>query len=184
MLDELRNVIQDVLDANGSKPLPLVHRGHVIAVAYMCALDAISAYGYKDRKRVAKFIKNHFPEDYKRHADRIYPEYRISLVHEWNLFGDAALLPGNEPIQERNGQIEFGLLNFRDAFESATNAFIDSLAVSDVLQRRALNRYREVIGEAERTTTRAGENGTLVVLGAAVGIVVTGLLGIASSTGE
>src|SRR5947209_12738876 len=64
VLDELRNVIQDIQTANANSPFPLEHRGHVVAVAYMCALDAISSYGYKN-KNVKKFVRHHFPDDYK-----------------------------------------------------------------------------------------------------------------------
>jgi hypothetical protein len=106
MLDELSNVVQDILTANSASIFPLEHRGHVVAVAYMCALDAISSYGYKNRN-VQKFVRQHFPNDYKRFASRIYPDYRLNLVHAWNLFGEAALLPGNQPIQEQNGAVYF-----------------------------------------------------------------------------
>lgn len=115
MVDELRNVIRDIQAANPGGA-PLAHRGHVVAVACMCALDAVSLYGYKN-KNVKKFIREHFPDDYKPYASRIYPGYRHNLVHAWNLFGSAALLPGNEPISEQAGQVSFGILNFVDAFE-------------------------------------------------------------------
>jgi hypothetical protein len=42
ILGEISNVIADVLNTNSN----LEHRGHVIAIALMCALDAISSYGY------------------------------------------------------------------------------------------------------------------------------------------
>jgi hypothetical protein len=63
MVDELQNVVDDVQRANCASAFPLEHRGHVIAVAYMCALDAISAYGYKNRRRVAKFVRQYFPAE-------------------------------------------------------------------------------------------------------------------------
>lgn len=148
MLDELRNVIQDIQNANAASAFPLEHRGHVVAVAYMCALDAISSYGYKNR-HVKKFVRNHFPDDYKPHASRIYPEYRLSLVHAWNLFGEAALLPGNEPIEEKDGAIQLGILNFVDAFEVAVADFLSKLETDRKLQARALFRYREVTGEVK-----------------------------------
>ncbi|MFZ0883604.1 MAG: hypothetical protein WAN14_09410, partial [Candidatus Acidiferrales bacterium] len=43
MLFEIRNVVDDAHARNGD----LRHRGHVVAVALMCALDAISCYGYR-----------------------------------------------------------------------------------------------------------------------------------------
>jgi hypothetical protein len=42
ILGEVRNVIEDITKSNGT----LAFRGHVVAIAMMCALDAISAYGY------------------------------------------------------------------------------------------------------------------------------------------
>ena len=42
ILGEISNVIDDALTANGD----LQHRGHVVAISLMCALDAISSYGY------------------------------------------------------------------------------------------------------------------------------------------
>lgn len=170
MLDELRNVIQDIQTANAASSFPLEHRGHVVAVACMCALDAISSYGYKNR-HVKKFVKHHFPDEYKPYANRIYPEYRLSLVHAWNLFGEAALLPGNEPIRERGGKLELGILNFVVALETAVADFLTKLSTDKTLQARALHRYKEVTGEVKAPK----RNHTLVVgaVGFTVGIVTT-----------
>ena len=143
MLDELRNVVADIQMANGASPMSMVHRGHVVAVAYMCALDAISSYGYKNRN-VRKFVREHFPIEYRQFAGRIYPGYRHNLVHAWNLFGNAALLPGNDPIREENGTIVFGILHFVNAFETAVEDFLEKLGSHAALQARALTRYREV----------------------------------------
>jgi len=167
MLDELRNVVGDVQSANAASPFPLEHRGHVIAVAYMCALDAISSYGYKN-KHVKKFVRNHFPDDYKPYANRIYPEYRLSLVHAWNLFGEAALLPGNEPIEQQDGVLQFGILNFVDAFEKGVADFLRKLETDRKLQARALCRYEEVTGEVKASRV----NRTLIAggVGFAIGI--------------
>jgi len=46
----------------------LRHRGHVIAIALMCALDAIASYGYR-KHYVADFIRAHFYPDYHPHAE-------------------------------------------------------------------------------------------------------------------
>jgi hypothetical protein len=75
ILGEISNVISDV-----QQPHPdLRHRGHVIAIALMCALDAIASYGYR-KHHVADFIRAHFHPDYHPHADQIYVLYRCSLV--------------------------------------------------------------------------------------------------------
>ena len=145
MVGELRNVVRDIQHANPGTA-PFAQRGHVVAVACMCALDAVSLYGYKNRN-VKKFIRNHFPDDYRPHASRIYPDYRHNLVHAWNLFGTAALLPGNEAISVQNGSVSFGLLNFVDAFESGVEDFLSKLKTEPELQNRALYRYRELMGE-------------------------------------
>src|SRR5713226_8570061 len=42
MLIEINNVIEDAVERNGT----LEHRGHVLAISLLCALDAISSYGY------------------------------------------------------------------------------------------------------------------------------------------
>ncbi len=68
ILEEIEKVIEDVRKSNGD----LRHRGHVVALALMCALDAISAYGYGHRSQtyMADFIANHFPPEFKPHANR------------------------------------------------------------------------------------------------------------------
>src|ERR1700732_4450900 len=56
MLNEIENVIADA----GKN---LEHRGHVVAIALLCALDAISSYGYgaKSGKQIPDFVQAHFP---------------------------------------------------------------------------------------------------------------------------
>ena len=75
----LRNCkcIADATKCNGD----LQHRGHVVAISLMCALDAISGYGYsgKNGTHIRDFISNHFPPDYKQHAADIYGFYRSAL---------------------------------------------------------------------------------------------------------
>jgi hypothetical protein len=150
MVDELRNVVRDIQTANPGAA-PFSHRGHVVAVACVCALDAISLYGYKNRN-VKKFIRNHFPHEYRPYASRIYPDYRHNFVHAWNLFGSAALLPGREPISEQNGRVSFGLLNFVDAFDEGVEDFLSKMKTDDELQQRALYRYRVLTGEIKPET--------------------------------
>lgn len=149
MLDELRNVIGDIQKANPAVEYPLTKRGHVVAVACMCALDTIASYGYRVHRgdHVRAFIREHFPPQYKPFAKRIYPDYRLPLVHSWNLFGTGALLPGNDPITRRNGQILVGILNFVEGFETAVADFLTKLEKNRKMQQVALRRYRYVTGD-------------------------------------
>src|SRR6266851_10155796 len=71
ILGEISNVIADVRKSNGD----LQHRGHVIAISLMCALDAIASYGYRGHY-FADLIRAHFPPEYHPHADQIYLVYR------------------------------------------------------------------------------------------------------------
>jgi hypothetical protein len=59
ILAEIKNVIEDAQKSQGD----LQHRGHVIAIGLMCALDAIASYGYRGH-HVSEFIKAHFRPDY------------------------------------------------------------------------------------------------------------------------
>ncbi len=97
ILSEIANVISDAEKCNGD----LQHRGHVVAISLMCALDAISSYGYRGRRgeHIRKFISRHFPPPYQPFGIDIYKLYRNSLVHSWNLF-KATIYPGREPIAE------------------------------------------------------------------------------------
>jgi hypothetical protein len=79
MLMEINNVIEDATARNGS----LEHRGHVLAISLLCALDAISSYGYgkKNGKQIPPFIRAHFPDEYRPFANAILTLYRHALVH-------------------------------------------------------------------------------------------------------
>ena len=139
MLEEINNVIEDAEKVNGD----LQHRGHVVAIALMCALDALSSYGYRGR-HIANFVQNHFPSDYQPYAGDIYRLYRNSLVHSWNLF-EAAVLPGNEPVTKaKTGTLSFGLLNFFQALKAGVDHFLKCLETDANLQTKALNRYRKL----------------------------------------
>jgi len=46
-------------------------------------------------------------------------------------------------------QLQFGLLNFKAAFEQAVADFLNKLTNDHGLQERALFRYREVVGEVK-----------------------------------
>lgn len=135
VLGEINNVIADVQKSNGN----LEHRGHVIAIALMCSLDAIASYGYRGHHS-ADFIRAHFPPDYFPFADEIYTLYRVSLVHKWNLFA-AALYPDDTGIRREGGSIGFGILGFFAALVSGTEDFLDKLGSDASLQRNTLNRY-------------------------------------------
>lgn len=69
----------------------------------MCALDAISSYGYRGKKN-RKFITCHFPHECHPYADQIYEVFRLSLLHSWNLF-EASLYADNSPISLEGGTL-------------------------------------------------------------------------------
>jgi hypothetical protein len=146
ILGEIANVISDAQKLNGD----VQHRGHVVAIALMCALDAISAYGYRGKRgrHIRDFVANHFPADYQQHAAEIYGFDRCSLVHSWNLF-EASLYPDREPIRMDGGTLSFGILHFFDALTSAAGDFLERLAVDADLQRNALERYDELLKSAK-----------------------------------
>lgn len=143
ILGEIANVIEDVQQHHPD----LQHRGHVIAIALMCGLDAIASYGYR-KHYVADFIRAHFHPDYHRHADQIYELYRCSLVHSWNLF-EASIYPDKTRIRLEGGTIAFGLLDFFEALVQGTEGFLEGLATDAVLQRNTLERYKELRGTAK-----------------------------------
>lgn len=138
IVGEIGNVIHDVKQANGD----LQHRGHVIGIALICALEAIASYGYRTQC-VKKFVEAHFPQDYQPHAADLYDLYRNSLVHSWNLF-EAAILPGEERIEKSGGILSFGLLNFFQALQEAVEGFLRALSTDSSLQANTLNRYKQL----------------------------------------
>jgi hypothetical protein len=142
VLGEIGNVIADVKANNGS----LEHRGHVIGIALMCALDSISSYGYRGQSS-AKFVIAHFPSDYHPFALDVYNLYRVSLVHKWNLLA-AILYSDDTPIHRDKGIVAFGLLNFFDALQRATEDYLHRLSFDEHLQGNTLRRYEELKGSA------------------------------------
>jgi hypothetical protein len=142
ILGEIENVMSDVRQVNRD----LQHRGHVIAIALMCALTAISSYGYRGR-HAAKFIRKHFRPDYHPHADEIYTLYRNSFMHSWNLF-KASVYPDDTKIRLEGGAVAFGLLDFSQALVHATEDFLEALESDASLQRNTLKRYKELRGSA------------------------------------
>lgn len=141
ILGEIANVISDATKCNGD----LQHRGHVVAISLMCALDAIASYGYRGEKGVylRDFIAAHFPGDYQPYAADIYGFYRCSLVHSWNLF-EASLYPGHERISNVGGTLSFGLLNFFEALTMSAGDFLEKLATDGALQANTLDRYEQL----------------------------------------
>lgn len=143
MLGEIRNVIHDATRSNGD----LQHRGHVVALALMCATDAVASYGYRGR-RVEDFVASHFPPEYQSFAARIYTDFRLDLVHSWNLFA-ASISPDNARIREENGILAFGLLNYFQALTKGTKDFLIRLASDAALQSNTLQRYQELRSSAK-----------------------------------
>lgn len=146
MLDEISNVINDATQVNDG----LTHRGHVVLLALLCAVDSIAAYSFNggvgDRYRF--FIENYFPNDYRPHAADIYKLYRNSSVHSWNLF-QAGIWPGNEALEvTTNGTLSFGLLNFNSALTVAVDAFLADIPNRADLQANVLSRYTELKNSA------------------------------------
>jgi hypothetical protein len=140
MLEEIGNVIND---AKGN----LEHRGHVVALSLLCAVDAISSYGYRVN-HMSKYIKAHFPDEYKPHCDEFYTLYRNSLVHSWNLF-EATLFPGKEPVKKVGDTLTFGLVDFWQALESSVNDFVRKLKTDTQLQNNTLNQYSNLKSRAK-----------------------------------
>lgn len=144
ILNEINNVIAD---AAGN----LEHRGHVVGIALLCALDAISSYGYgaKSGRQMPAFVRAHFPADYHPHASALLRLYRHAMIHSWNLF-EAAILPGNEPVTMENGVLCFGLLDFRDAISKGAEDYLTKLETDQRLQGMTLKRYRQLTNSARK----------------------------------
>lgn len=138
LLDEIANVIKDAPT--------LQHRGHVIALSILCAIDAISSYALKTDavgKRYKSYILNFFPPEYQVFAEKIYKLYRNSITHSWNLF-EAAMWPDKRTIVEVNGIVNIGLVDFFEAFRISVDNFIQSLKTEVDLQNASLSRYKKL----------------------------------------
>jgi hypothetical protein len=143
ILNEINNVIADAGDN-------LQHRGHVVAIALLCALDAVSSYGYgaKSGKQIPDFISAHFSPEYHPHASKILYLYRHAMIHSWNLF-EAAILPGNDSIANNHGVLCFGLLHFRNAIFKGVEDYLKQLGTDKHLQKNTLSRYRSLTSTAK-----------------------------------
>jgi hypothetical protein len=143
MLDEIGNVIEDAFVRNGN----LEHRGHVIAISMMCALDSLSRFASVEegqRARVTSFVRNFFPFEFSSFADNINTGSRNGLVHEW-FMTEVAFLPDDEPITvEANVTVSMGLLTFKNGLERSVVSFVGSLRTSDDFRQFALDRYTKL----------------------------------------
>ena len=154
IIEEIANIVEDARQIQGN----LEHRGHVIALSLLCAIDTISSYAYDnlaaekclccgrgDRigPKYKKYIASFFPKEYQPFAEDIYNLYRNSMVHSWNLF-KVGILPGSEQITKKDGVLSFGLLNFFNALKKATKNFLSNLAKDPKLQAASLLRYKEL----------------------------------------
>lgn len=160
IIDEIDNVINDAIVGNGS----LIHRGHVVAIAQLCAIDALSSYAFFDElakicqtcgrsdskiNKYKKFILEFFPNDYKIFASNIYKLYRNSMVHGWNLF-KVSITADDSNVRMENEIISFGLLNFQTAIKSSLNNFLEHLMTDDQLQKNTIERYKKLKKQAAR----------------------------------
>jgi ketosteroid isomerase-like protein len=146
ILIEIKSVIEDATARNGN----VEHRGHVLAISMLCALDTISSYGYgaKSGKQIPEFIKAHFPKEYRPFAESILHLYRHAVVHSWNLF-QVAITPGNDPPSKKGGVISFGLLNLFDALKRGTEDFLTKLSQNATLKSAARARYKSLRNSAK-----------------------------------
>jgi hypothetical protein len=147
ILAEIDGVIADATKANGG----LEHRGYVVAIALMCALDAVSSYGYGARSgsQIPDFVRAHFPKEYQQHAGELLKLYRHALVHSWHLF-QVAVKPGDDPITvDDNDVLCFGLLHLRDAIKEGVADYFKRLETDGNLQNKTLERYRSLQNTAK-----------------------------------
>lgn len=139
MLIEIQNVIEDAKRG----PEGLQHRGHVVAIALMSALDAVARFGYDHSggAHMKTFVATYFCKPYQPLADYVYVDYRCSLLHEWNLFR-GTIYPDDKPLAINGCSVSFGLLSFFDALKEAVGNFLEAVAADKNLQDHALERYR------------------------------------------
>ena len=163
VLDEITNVISDAQKVQGT----LEHRGHVIGLSMLCAIDTLAAYTFPPTNvpcpscgrgdtvgpNYRSFITEYFPADYQLFAEQLYTLYRSTMVHSWNLFG-VGILPGDENISNDGGVLFFGLLNFNAALKTAFGQYKDALAADAEVQKASLARYRQLKATARRLPAR------------------------------
>jgi hypothetical protein len=96
MLTELSNAIGDIHKSNGS----LAGRGHVIAIAEMCALDAIASYGYRSH-HVSDFIRSTF-EQTTIHLRMIFTSCIATALYTGGTFSKRQFIPMTPISKFRN----------------------------------------------------------------------------------
>jgi hypothetical protein len=149
--EEIDNVIRDAIENNGS----LEHRGHVIAIAQLCAIDTISSYALfnaedalcrqchrRDSKvnKYNKYIQSFFPKEYQQFSKDIYKLFRNTMIHSWNLF-EVGIRPDNSVPVKNDNCLVFGLLNFQAALKRSVEVFLEELKTNQELQKNTLDRY-------------------------------------------
>lgn len=159
IIEEIGNVVDDICKSNGD----LRHRGHVVAIAMLCAVDTLSSYAFdnldaemcqsckrgdKVGPRYERFVETFFPDEYRALGESVYSLYRNAMVHSWNLFQVTIYPDGEVPRRNREG-ISFGLLNFFKALQSAASAFLKDLSRDANLQASTLKRYRSLKESAQ-----------------------------------
>lgn len=154
ILIEIKSVIEDATARNGN----VEHRGHVLAISMLCALDAISSYGYgaKSGKQIPDFIKAHFPRGYRPFAESLLYLYRHAMVHSWNLF-EVAITPDDTAISRKSGVISFGLLNLFDALMRGTEDFLTKLPQDAARNSAARARYKSLRNSAKGFSLKKGQ---------------------------
>lgn len=138
LIDEINNVINDAHKAHGN----LEHRGHVIGLSLFCAVEAVAQYAF-DKNSYEQYIRQFFPGDYSPYANAIWKSFRNSSAHSWNLFA-AGMWPGNEVVQEYNGAVNFGLLNFYEALKQSVDNFLAFLPTNKTMQYTCTKRYNSL----------------------------------------
>lgn len=147
ILGEIDNVIHDAQECNGS----LDHRGYVISIALMCALDAISSYGYGDMRgaQIKPFILAHFPGEYHQLAGKFQTHYRGAGAHSWHLF-NVGIAADGDAITWLNDIPCINILRLRDALRNAVTHYLAKLPNDETLRSNTLKRYLDLKKNARR----------------------------------
>lgn len=159
IIGEIANVIEDAEKASGS----LEHRGHVIAIAQLCAIDVISSYAFfdlssaecskchrKDSKinKYIQYIEIFFPKNYQQFSRDIYQLYRNSMIHSWGLF-EVGILPDESPVIMNDEILSYGLLSFQEDLKKSIESFLIKLSSDTNYQKNVLARYNQLLKEAK-----------------------------------
>ncbi len=133
-------------------------RGHVIALAIFCAIDAISSYFLSNKEtekccecgrgdnvgpRYKEYIKRFFPEPYNNFAEKLYILYRCTLTHNWNLFEIAITPSYNQDINAKDIHI-LGLKEFFKALSRSVCSAFDEFDRDENIKSSYLHRYKNL----------------------------------------